>query len=482
MVSVPAADFSLDRIYEAQRRNRDRIAASTADERRQKIIRLERAVMARRPEIHAAMWDDYRKPAAEVDLSEIYAVVGEARHAARHIRRWMRPQRARAPLALLGSSSRIVYEPKGLVLIISPWNFPFNLSLGPLVSAIAAGNCVMLKPSEMTPHSSACLKRILSDLFDESEVAVIEGDARVAEALLRKKFDHIFFTGSPAVGKIVMRAAAEHLTSVTLELGGKSPVIVDRTANLDEAAKKIAWGKFLNCGQICIAPDYLLVDESVRGPFVEKLILAIRSMEGPLESGPHVGPTLQSDQASRGVIVNERHASRVRRLYDSAVAGGAEVITGGSFGADSRSIAPTVLGNVSADAPIMQEEIFGPVLPMLTYKTLDEAIDFINKREKPLVSYVFSRSRRVIRDILSRTTAGATVVNHTLIHFFQLNLPFGGVGQSGVGKGHGFFGFQAFSNARAVLEQRTRFSPIELMFPPYTKFKQKLIDLTLKYF
>ncbi|HEV8657566.1 MAG TPA: aldehyde dehydrogenase family protein [Thermoanaerobaculia bacterium] len=467
MVSVPAAAFSLDRIYEAQRQNREQVAASTAGERREKLLRIERAMMARRDEIRAAMWDDYRKPAAEVDLSEIYAVVGEARHAARHIRRWTAPHRAHAPLALLGSSSRIVYEAKGVVLIISPWNFPFNLSLGPLVSAVAAGNCVILKPSEMTPHSSACIKRIVNDLFDDSEVAVIEGDARVAEALLRKKFDHIFFTGSPAVGKIVMKAAAEHLTPVTLELGGKSPVIVDRTADLDEAAKKIAWGKFFNSGQVCIAPDYLLVDESVRIPFVEKLLGAIRSMEA---------------EGSRGVIVNERHAARIRKLYDSAVAGGAELIAGGLFGSDARAIAPTVLANVSADSPVMQEEIFGPLLPMLTYSSLDEAIHFINDREKPLVSYLFSRSRRVIRHVLSRTTAGATVINHTLIHFFQLNLPFGGVGQSGIGKGHGFFGFQTFSNARAVLEQRTRLSPIELMFPPYTKFKQKLIDITLKYF
>jgi aldehyde dehydrogenase (NAD+) len=467
VATLPAADFSIDRIFDAQRENRARVAASTAAERRAKIKRLEKTVMARRDEIRAAMFADFQKPAAEVDLAEIFAVVGEARHAARHIHRWLKPQRVRAPLALLGSSSRIVYEPKGVVLIISPWNFPFNLSLGPVVSAIAAGNCVILKPSEMTPSSSACMKRILGELFDENEVAVIEGDARVSEALLRKKFDHIFFTGSPAVGKIVMKAAAENLTSVTLELGGKSPVIVDRTADLDEAAKKIAWGKFFNSGQTCIAPDYLLVDESIRAPFAVKLAVALRSMEG---------------EGSSGVMVNERHAARVKRLYDNAVAAGAEVITGGAFGTDPRRIAPTVLGNVSADAPVMQEEIFGPLLPMLTYRTLDEAIAFVNEREKPLVSYVFSRDAGVVNEVLSRTTAGATVVNHTLIHFFQLNLPFGGVGQSGVGKGHGFFGFQAFSNARGVLRQRTKFSPIELMFPPYTKLKQKLIDLTLKYF
>src|SRR5262249_19328077 len=269
-----------------------------------------------------------------------------------HLESWMQPKRVSAPLTLLGSRSRITYEPKGVVLIISPWNFPINLTFGPLVSAIAAGNCAILKPSEMTPNASACMRRIVADLFDEGEVAVIEGDAKVAEALLKKKFDHIFFTGSPAVGKIVMKAAAEHLTSVTLELGGKSPVIVDRTANLDEAARKIAWGKFLNSGQICIAPDYLLVDEEVRAPFVEKLRAAIHP-EG-------------------GLLVNDRHAARVRRLLGGAAPAG-----------EGRHIPPTILENVALDAPVMQEEIFGPVLPVIPYRTLDDALRLINEREKP---------------------------------------------------------------------------------------------------
>src|SRR6266581_6841365 len=266
---------------------------------KQQVRRLHEALLARRDEIRAALWADYQKPAAEVDLSELMPVLGEARHAMEHLRSWMEPHHVPTPLMLLGSQSRILYQPKGVVLIMSPWNFPINLTLGPLVSAIAAGNCAMVKPSEMTPNASACMKRILHDLFDEDEVAVIEGDARVAEALLKKKFDHIFFTGSPAVGKIVMRAAAEHLTSVTLELGGKSPVIVDRTANLDEAAKKIAWGKTLNSGQVCIAPDYVLIDESVRAAFVEKL------------RGYAVWDS--------GLLVNDRHAARIQRLADDQV-------------------------------------------------------------------------------------------------------------------------------------------------------------------
>jgi aldehyde dehydrogenase (NAD+) len=443
---------AIDRIYDAQQANRARVGETTAAERIEKLRRIERALFAHRDEIRAALWSDYRKPAAEVDLSEIYPVVGEIRHARRHLKRWMKPHRVSAPLALLGSRSRIVYQPKGVVLIISPWNFPINLSLGPLVSAVAAGNCVMLKPSEMTPHASACMKRILGKLFDESEVAVIEGDASASEALLRKKFDHIFFTGSPRVGRIVMKMAAEHLTPVTLELGGKSPVIVDRNANLDEAAKKIAWGKFFNSGQICIAPDYLLVDESIRAPFTKKLRAAVDAMGAD----------------SRGVLVNEQHAARVRQLIGDTGHG--------------RDLPPTIVENVSPDSAVMQQEIFGPVLPMLTYRSIDDALALIEAREHPLVLYVFSRDKRFVADVIRRTRAGGTAVNDTLVHFYQLNLPFGGVGESGIGKSHGWFGFEAFSNARGILEQPTRLSTIQSLYPPYTKLKQKLIDLTLRYF
>jgi len=453
---VRAAVFDdIDRIYDAQQRRREAVSATDAAQRIAKLRRLHDALLARRDEIRQALWDDYRKPAAEVDLSEIYPAVGEARHAMRHLRSWMQPRHVATPLALLGSRSHIHYEPKGVVLIISPWNFPVNLTIGPLVSAIAAGNCAIVKPSEMTPHASACMKRILADLFDEDEVAVVEGDASVAEALLKKRFDHIFFTGSPNVGRIVMRAAAEHLTSVTLELGGKSPVIVDRSANLDEAAKKVAWGKFFNSGQICIAPDYVLVDESVHAPFVEKLQRSIDALGG---------------DASRGVMVTERHAARVRRLVDMPAA------------TDARAIPPTIVDGAAEDAPVMQKEIFGPVLPILPYRTLDDAVRIVAERETPLVLYLFSRDARVQREVLRRTRAGGTAINDTLLHFYQLNLPFGGAGNSGVGKGHGVFGFEAFSNARGVFEQPTRFSMIQLLYPPYTKFKQKLIDLTLKYF
>ncbi|HSP35564.1 MAG TPA: aldehyde dehydrogenase family protein [Thermoanaerobaculia bacterium] len=461
------ASADIDRIFDAQRRNRERVALSTARERRAKIRRIERAIMARREEIRAAVWEDFRKPPEEADLSEVYQVLGEARHAAKHVGEWMRPQYVETPLPHFGSLAKTVYEPKGVVLVIAPWNFPFNLSLGPVISAVAAGNCVILKPSELTPHSAACMQRILAELFDENEVAVIEGDARVAEALLRKKFDHIFFTGGPAVGKLVMKAAAEHLTSVTLELGGKNPVIVDKTADLGSAAKKIAWGKLFNSGQSCVAPDYLYVHESVADAFTKKLVGALGAMEG---------------ERSRSVIVNERHAARVRRLCETAVASGATVVTGGTFGSDARAIPPTVLAGVSLDSPIMQEEIFGPVLPLITYGNIDDVVRSINEREKPLTIYLFSRDRAAMDQIEKRTTSGAFVINHAVVHFSQVNLPFGGVGQSGFGKGHGYFGFQAFSNLRAVMEQKLPLSPTELMFPPYTNLKRKLIELTLRFF
>ncbi|HVS30243.1 MAG TPA: aldehyde dehydrogenase family protein [Thermoanaerobaculia bacterium] len=467
-VEAPAADSTeLKRIIKLQRENAPRVGARSAAERIRKLRQFERVVMHRREEIKRAMWDDFRKPPAEVDLSEVYAVVSETRHAARHLRRWMRPHRVGGRLALLGTSSRVLYQPKGVVLILSPWNFPFNLSLAPLASAVAAGNCVILKPSEMTPASSACMKGLLAEVFDESEVAVVEGGVEVSEALLRERFDHIFFTGSPGVGKLVMKAAAEHLASVTLELGGKSPLLVDKTANLDVAARRIAWGKHVNSGQTCIAPDYMLVDEAIREEFVPKLRDAIARLAG---------------EGSRSIIVNERHGRRLRRLFDSAMASGGEVITGGKFGDDERTIDYTVVRVTDESCALMQEEIFGPILPMVTYRTTDEALDFIARREHPLALYIFSRDRDFINEVIARTSAGGTVVNHTLIHFFQLNLPFGGSGHSGLGRGHGFAGFQAFSNTRAILEQHTPISPIEFLTPPYTRLKEKLIELTVKYF
>jgi len=459
----------LERIYRLQRESWQSSPVTTLAERRGKIKRLLAAVMRRQDDIRTAMREDFRKPAAEVDLTEIYFVLLEGRHTLRHLRRWMKPRRVGTPLALLGSRSAIQYQPKGVVLILSPWNFPFNLSLGPLISAIAAGNRVILKPSELTPHSSRLMRELIAEVFDPSEAVVLEGDATVAQALLAKKFDHIFFTGSPRVGKLVMKAAAEHLTSITLELGGKSPVIVDESADLDETARKLAWGKFVNGGQTCIAPDYVLVHESVRPRLVEKLGKRIEEMYG--------GSPVSSDDYA--AMVSDGHAQRLRRLYEEAVRQGARVVSGGVF--EGRSIAPTILDGVSPQSEVMTEEIFGPILPVMGYRDLGEAIQFIRERENPLALYLFSRDDENIERVLTGTTAGGTCVNDTLIHFFQLNLPFGGSSYSGMGRSHGFAGFESFSNTRGVLRQPWPWSGIQLMYPPYSKRVRKLIDFTMRY-
>jgi len=447
----------IERIYELQQRNRAAVASTTAAQRIAKLRRFEKAIFAHQDDIRAAMWEDYRKPAAEVDLSEIYPVVSEARHAIRHLRSWMRPKRVGMRMALLGSRSSILHEPKGVVLILAPWNFPFNLTLGPLVAAVAAGNCVMLKPSELTPKSTACMKRILGEVFDESEVAVIEGDAPIAEALLKKKFDHIFFTGSPAVGRIVMKAAAEHLTSVTLELGGKSPVIVDESASIDEAAKKVAWAKFFNCGQICIAPDYVLAEAPIRDELVDKIRRAVDSFEAGNPGGKR--------------IVNERHFDRLTTAL--AATKGTVAIGGGSDPA-SLKIQPTVVVDPAPDEPLMTDEIFGPILPVVTVQSLDEAITFVNARPKPLAAYLFTKTKSVRERVIKEVPAGGMLVNHLVFHFATHKLPFGGVGPSGMGAYHGKFGFEAFSHRKSVMTKPTRPDVTAMIYPPYTEKAWKL--------
>ncbi|MEM9324949.1 MAG: aldehyde dehydrogenase family protein, partial [Bacteroidota bacterium] len=415
--------------------------------------------------------DDFGKHPSEVDLSEIYPVTSEIKHAKRSLRKWLGANRRPTPIALLGASSRIKYEPKGVVLIISPWNFPINLTLGPLVSAIAAGNCVMIKPSEMTPHTSALMNKLISELFDESEVAVVEGSVKTAEPLLELPFNHIFFTGSPAIGKIVMQAAAKNLASVTLELGGKSPTIVDETADIKTAARRIAWGKFLNNGQVCIAPDYLLVHESQKKPLEQALKDTIKTFysEDPQQS------------KSYNRIVNARHYQRLKETVEDAFNQGANVVEGGKFKDDEHFISPTILTDVDLGSKVMQEEIFGPILPMIPFKTLDEAIAIINEKEKPLALYIYSQSKRNISQLLNNTRAGGTCINHNEIHFFNQHLGFGGVNNSGIGRGHGDEGFKAFSNPRGIMHQHMP-NALDLLMPPYNGFKQKLIDLTIKWF
>jgi len=465
------ASKEVERIFNLQLANQYKVGNTTVAERKAKLDQLHKAVMKYRPAIKEALYKDYRKHPSEVDLTEIYPVTSEIKDAKRNLRKWMRRQKVATPLAMMGSSSYVKYEAKGVVLIISPWNFPVNLTFGPLVSAIAAGNTVMLKPSEHTPHASAVMKQIVGELFNENEVAIVEGGISTSTALLEMPFNHIFFTGAPSIGKIVMKAAAKHLTSVTLELGGKSPTIVDETADVNTAARRIAWGKYVNNGQVCIAPDYLFVHESKQAAFKAAFTKCLK--EFYTEDA--------KNESSYARIVNKRHYSRIKGYIDDAVAKGATLDAGGITDESQDYIAPTLMTNVPMDAKVMEEEIFGPLLPMFTYNNLDEVIKEINSREKPLALYIYSKNRKNTNHILANTRAGGTCINHNAAHFFNTNLPFGGSNNSGIGKAHGFAGFESFSNARGVFKQHVP-NALELLMPPYNNFKERLIDLTIKWF
>ncbi len=471
--NLSAIESDIERIFQAQLAHRISVGRTTARERIKKLRRLHDLTLAHKDEICAAVHADFRKPEAEAYIGEIYPVVSEIRHIISNLKDWMRPRRAPSTLAFFTTSARIVYEPRGVALIIAPWNYPFMLSVGPLAAAIAAGNTAVLKPSEYTPATARIIRKLVAELFPENEVAVVEGDAEVASALLKKPFHHIFFTGSPQVGKVVMRAAAEHLSSVTLELGGKSPAIVDETANLDDAAAKLAFGKFSNNGQSCIAPDYLYVHESRHDALVAKLKERVEKFYGASaehhEESPHYAR-----------IISQRHAERLQRLLNDAVAAGARAEIGGSVRTEDRYVAPTLLTNVTPEMTLMREEIFGPILPILKYNRLDETLDRINAGEKPLALYIFSKNRHHIKRTLEHVSSGGACVNEAMLQFLHPNLPFGGVNNSGQGSAHGFYGFRAFSHERAILKHYS-FSPLKLIYPPYTKTVKRLLRLLTHY-
>ncbi len=466
----PKTDIQLT--FDRQRRHAPHMALTTASQRIERIQRIHTWVTSHEADIQRAMFDDFRKPSAEVMLGELMALYAEIKFTTGQLKRWMKPQSLPTPLALIGTKSHIVHEPKGNILIISPWNYPFVLAIRPLVSAIAAGNVAILKPSELTPNTSGLISRMITDLFPADEVAVFEGDANVSTSLLELPFNHIFFTGSPAVGRVVMTAAAKHLASVTLELGGKSPAIVDESANVKQAAQQLAWGKYLNNGQTCIAPDYLLVHASIKEPFMQAFRDTLTTMYSP--DGQ---PVAASDSYAR--IVNSRHFDRIRGLLDDALTKGAIITLGGQTDADQNFIEPTVLEGVTDDMQVMQDEIFGPILPILTYTNLDDALRIINQREKPLALYIHSRNLKTTQYILDRTSAGDTVVNDTLLQFGNVELPFGGVNNSGIGKSNGYFSFQEFSNQRGVMQRD--FGTMKFIYPPYTDRVKKLINFIVKH-
>jgi aldehyde dehydrogenase (NAD+) len=430
--------------------------------RRAQLEQLRRLVDEHQDTFIEALAADLGKPEIEAYATEIGFTLNEIDHTLKHLDRWTAPNKVRLPLTSRPGSARVVQEPLGTVLVIAPWNYPLQLLLAPLVPALAAGNTVVLKPSEVAPHTAAAITELLPRYLDDRAVTVINGGVEETTALLAERFDHIFYTGNGKVGRVVMEAAAVHLTPVTLELGGKSPAIVAADADLDVAARRIAWGKFLNAGQTCVAPDYVLVDESVEDAFMGALLRAVHDFYGD-------DPAASADYAR---IVNERHWNRLYGLLDGE--GYESTVVGGNGDRATRYLAPTVLAGVKPDAKVMQDEIFGPILPVLTVGDVEEAIRFVNDRDKPLALYVFSGSDAVADRVVEATSAGGVCVNHVVLQLAVPDLPFGGVGPSGMGAYHGRAGFDTFSHAKPVLTKAVKPDP-PVMYPPYKSWKQRLI-------
>jgi aldehyde dehydrogenase (NAD+) len=458
---------SIEQAFDRLRARRWSVAERPLAWRVEALRRLRRTIGRRREALVEAVQADLGRHPAETELAEMQPLLGELNHAIAHLPRWARPAPRATGVLMTGTRSEVRYEPKGVVLILSPWNYPVNLALAPLAAAVAAGNCVVVKGSEKAPRVAEAVGAIVDEAFDAGEVTAVAGGPDVAERLLALPFDHVFFCGSAHVGRAVMRAAAVHLAGVTLELGGKSPVIVDARADVAAAAERVVWGKFVNAGQTCIAPDYALVHESCHAAFVERAVQALHRSFPAADAGRPEGYSRIIDAAAW---------RRLTRVLQATVAAGARVAAGGAASEADRYIAPTIVTGVRADAPIMEAEIFGPILPILTYADLDQAIAFVRERPKPLALYVFSRDPAVFERTMRGTTAGGTMWNNVLLHFANPDLPFGGVGASGAGRYHGWYGFREFSHERAVMVQG-RFSLLKLFHPPYTRRTERLLSL-----
>ncbi len=433
--------------------------------RRQQLEGLRALLREAEHELVEALRADLGKPATEAMMTDISFVRSEAGMALRELGRWMSPERVPVPLVQRPARARIARQPLGVVLVIAPWNYPVNLLLAPVVGALAAGNCVVAKPSELAPATSAALARLLPRYLDQEAVAVVEGGPEETGALLAQRFDHIFYTGNARVARVVMEAAARHLTPVTLELGGKSPALVDAGADLEVAARRIAWGKLMNAGQTCVAPDYVLVHREARDRLVGALGRAIHRFYGK-------DPARSPDYAR---IVNDRHWVRLRHLLEAT---GARVALGGEGDRPSRYLAPTVLTDVDPDDPVMEEEIFGPILPVLDVEDLAQAASFVASRPSPLALYVFSRSDAGVEQVLQRTSSGSVCINGTVLQLAVPGLPFGGVGESGTGAYHGRSSFETFSHRRSVLAKPVWPDP-PLAYPPYTRLRSWILRRAL---
>jgi len=432
---------SIQRIFALQQKHQWVMKASSAEERKALLGKLKAAVEAHADEIVAAVRQDTRKPEQEIRITEVLNVTGNIQRNIDNLDAWMAP--VDVPTSMNPNDrAQIRYEARGVCLILGPWNFPLGLVLGPLAAAIAAGNCCMVKLTDLCPNTARVAAKIISEAFDEKEVALFEGEVDVATALLELPFNHIFFTGSTRVGKLVMAAAAKHLATVTLELGGKSPVIIDEGADVVKIAGDLAGAKQFNGGQACICPDYVFVKESQKEALVNTFKAKVQ--ENLFDDSGNI------NKEGIAQIVNPQNFARVKGLFDDAVANGATVAVGGQLEESDLTVHPTLLTNVTPDMAILQEEIFGPVLPVMTYENLDDVIEYIEQRDKPLALYVYSPNPDNVEKVLNRTSSGGVTVNGVFSHYLENNLPFGGVNGSGMGSYHGHFGFKAFSHERAV--------------------------------
>ncbi len=421
------------------------------------LKRIKSLITEHEQDIKDALWKDFHKPACEVISSETQFVIKELNLAIRKLRSWAKPKRVRTPLVHFIARSYISPQPYGQVLVLSPWNFPFQLSFVPVMSALAAGNCVVLKMSQRVPHTCNVIKKI-ADNFSQDTFAVISGDHSISDYLLDYNFDYIFFTGSSNIGRYVMGKAALHLTPVTLELGGKSPCVVTADARLDYAVKRIAWGKFYNAGQTCVAPDYVLIDRQIKDRFVDLISKEIRTFYG---DDPE-----QSNDYPR--VIDEKSASRLASLMTKGT-----LVIGGKTDPETRFVSPTVIKDIKDDDPIMKGEIFGPVLPVMDYENLSEVYDIIEKNPQPLAAYIFTRNKKNAREFLAKVRCGSAAINDTVVQFATPHLPFGGLGKSGMGRYHGRKSFETFSNMRAVMV-KSNLIDFFVRYPPYTKFKEKV--------
>lgn len=431
--------------------------------RREQLTKLKNAIRKNEQELLAALKSDLNKSPMEAYATEIDVTLAEIEYYLKNLRSWMKPERVSTPLFFVPGSSWLYKEPYGVALVIGPWNYPFKNLFGPVLGAISAGNTVIIKPSELSSATSAAINKMVSETFDPRYMKVVEGAAPETAELLKERFDYILFTGGTEIGRIIYQAAAKHLTPVTLELGGKSPCVVDADTDLDVTVKRIAWGKFLNAGQTCIAPDYILINKKIKKQFIEKFKQAITDFYG---AEPKNSPDLAR-------IINDRHFERVKKLIEG------DVVAGGQTDAAQRYIAPTLIDNVTREHKIMQEEIFGPLAPLVEYDTPDEAVAFINKGEKPLALYVFSKNKDFSERIINETSSGAVLVNDVIIHAGHSGLPFGGVGNSGMGAYNGKIGFDTFTHKKPVMK-RWFAMDVKQKYAPYTTGNVNFIKFAIR--